>query len=347
VIDQVLVKPAALHGFIVDLFVASDMARIDAALVAEILLWADRRGVSSHGVARLPRYLELIAAGDMDARARPHFEKRLGTTFCVDGRRAAGPVAMNLAWEHASVLAREQGVSFGTIANTTHTGAIGMYAQRIAETGCAAIIGAAGIPNMVYHGARVAGVSSAPFAIAIPGEPRPILLDMASSVVATGRLRQAVAKGEAIPAGWALTRDGTSTTDPKKAELPLPLGGPKGSGLALMFECLSGLLAGAPVLSAMLPPSADHRHRQSAFVLAVSVEAFQNLETFKASVTELRYAVHNLPKQAGFDEIFLPGERGDRAEAEHEHAVPVSAKSWSALLEAAESLKVRIPPSDL
>ena len=338
-----VVAPQALAAFVSDLFEAAGLAAGDAGEIARVLVWADARGTASHGVSRVPRYLEFIHSGALDPRATPQVRQAFGACVAIDGRRAAGPVAMAQAVERAIEIARVQGVCFAAVANTTHTGAIGCYAQRIAAAGCVAIVGAAGVPNMAYYQARAAGLSTSPLAIAVPAVPHPLLLDMATSVAALGRLNQATEDGK-IPVGWALDREGRPTTDPAAAALALPLGGAKGSGLALMFECLSGVLAGAPVLSAMLPPRSDRRHRQSAFVIAVSVEAFGPRADFEAAVAELGAAIRALPRQDGVTELLLPGERGDRCAARSaETGIQLSAAAWGGLVEAAARFGVAVP----
>src|SRR5262249_17491302 len=151
--------------------------------------------------------------------------------FVLDGQRCAGPVAMMQASAVAAERAKLNGLCIGLVRHTTHTGAIGRYAQGIATRGCIALIAVAGVPLMAYHGARLRSVSTSPLAIAIPAAGRPLVLDMAASVAALGRLVQARARGEPVPQSWAISEDGTPTTDPKSAAIPLPLGGAKGSGL--------------------------------------------------------------------------------------------------------------------
>jgi len=316
----------------------------DAATVADVLVWANLRGHDSHGVSRVPRYVEMMDAGDMDPTARPIYELDLPARFLLDGRRCMGPIAMMQAVATATERAKAAGLCFGLVRRTTHTGAIGRYAQWAAERGCVAVIAAAGVPLMAYHGTRVRSLSTSPLAVGMPSGRGPVVLDMATSVAALGRLVQARAGTEAIPDGWALAEDGTPTTDPKQAAIPLPLGGPKGSGLSLMFEFLTGILSGAPALAPALGPERRRRHTQNAFILALDVGGFRAPAQFAADADELIDIIKRLPLREGFGEILLPGERGRRTEAARRTAgIPIPPVTWEALARVAKALAIDLP----
>ena len=340
----VYVSHSDLARFIVAAFVAKGMAADDAGTIADALIWANLRGGDSHGIIRLPRYIDLIASGEMDPAARPAFALDALTRFVLDGMRCAGPVAMTRAILVASERAKRGGLCVGLVRHTTHTGAIGRYAHVLAERGCLAVIAVAGIPLMTYHGARVRSVSTSPLAIGVPTGREPLVLDMATSVAALGRLVQARAAGEAIPDGWAIAEDGTPTNDPKTAAIPLPLGGPKGSGLSLMFEVMAGVLSGAPVLAPALGPEHSTRHTQNAFILALDIAAFRPPAEFAADVDELVDVIKSLPLREGFDEILLPGERGRRTEAQRRKTgIPVRSATWEALEALGKKLGIDLP----
>ena len=338
------VRYGDLARFIVAAFVAKGMAEEDARTIADALVWANLRGGDSHGVVRLPRYIDLIATGEMDPAARPTLVLDHPTRFMLDGQRCAGPVAMMQASAVATKRAKLNGLCVGLVRHTTHTGAIGRYAQWIAKRGCIALIAVAGVPLMAYHGARVRSVSTSPLAIGIPAGDGPLILDMATSVAALGRLVQARARGEPIPPGWAISEEGTPTTDPKSAAVPLPLGGPKGSGLSLMFELLAGVLSGAPVLAPALGPERRSLHTQNAFILTLDVAAFRAPEDFVAGADQLIGVLKALPAQEGFDEILLPGERGQRTEViRRASGIPMATSTWAALERLAKNLAIDLP----
>jgi ureidoglycolate dehydrogenase (NAD+) len=327
------------------IFAAKGMSLADAAAVADVLAWANVRGVDGHGAVRIPGYLEYIDRGVLDPRARPQIRMLGPTAFKVDAARSAGPVAMMQAARQAVETARRYGVSIALVHDTTHTGAIGRYPQWVAEQGCACVMMNGGPPFMAYHGTRTANLGTSPISIAVPGPgDSPLLLDMATSVVAAGRQRQAAAAGETVPEGWALDNEGNVTTDPKKAAAILPLGGPKGSGLSLMFECLTGILAASPLLIMWADPARQQTHKQSAMLIVLDVETFRPLADFRRDVGELAAAICKLPLQQGFDEVLMPGERGDRRAAERRaKGVPLPAPLWKELTDIARALNVETP----
>jgi len=191
----------------------------------------------------------------------------------------------------------------------------------------------------------VRSVSTSPLAIGVPTGGGPLVLDMATSVAALGRLVQARNAGETIPEGWAIAEDGTPTTDPKAAAIPLPLGGPKGSGLSLMFEMVAGVLAGAPVLAPALGPQRRTRHTQNAFILALDVAGFRPPAEFSADADALIDVIKGLPLRAGFDEILLPGERGGLSQAARsDTGIPIAPSAWEALNRLARETQVDLPP---
>src|SRR5258708_12970978 len=155
----------------------------DAATVADVLVWANLRGIESHGVSRVPRYLEILEHGDMDPGARPEPRRLSDSLFLLDAAKAAGPVAMKRAVAEALAMVQHSGLCLGVVSRTTHAGAIGRYAQSIALQGHAAIVIASGLPNMAYHGTRVPSVSTSPIAIPVPTHRYgAVILDMPTPV---------------------------------------------------------------------------------------------------------------------------------------------------------------------
>ena len=185
---------------------------------------------------------------------------------------------------------------------------------------------------MAYYGARVASMSTSPIAIAVPSGKGPIMLDMATSTISNGKILQARATGAALPEGTVLTADGRPTTNAKEAETLLPLGGPKGSGLALMFEMLASVLASAPIQARALGPEGRTRHTGNTAMFVIDIEMFRPLAEFENDADALAAVVKALPRQPGFDEILLPGERGNRAEiVRRKSGIPISKKLWEEL----------------
>jgi LDH2 family malate/lactate/ureidoglycolate dehydrogenase len=328
------------------IFEARGVGSADAAAVADALVWANLRGIDSHGVSRVPRYLELFDKGLSVPDAVVTVERPRAAIAIVDAHAAPGPVAMNRAADEAVAGARECGVGWASVRGTVHTGAIGYYTSRVAAAGMAGIGVVAGVPNMAYAGARGAAVATSPLSVAVPaGRHELVLLDMATAVMALGRIAQLKAAGTELPPGVAATADGEPTTDPALAAVPLPAAGAKGSGMSLVFELLASGLVANPIVPGYHAGSAEgRRHRQNGFLLAVDVSAFLPLAEFTATVDATVDAIKALPPSAEAAEVLVPGERGRRCEAERRRAgVPLGPKPWRELTALAEELGVPVP----
>lgn len=344
--SDVRIGHAELLRFFTDIFVSTGMRPEDAATLAEVLAWANLRGVDSHGAMRIPDYLNQIRRGDFDPKARPQLRPLLPATFVLDCARAAGPVCMLQAAAEAIALAEKFGVGVGLVSDTAHTGAVGRYAQWIAERGYAALVMVAGPLFMAYHGAKVTSLATSPIAIGIPGPDGadPLLLDMATSVTAAGRIRQAAAQGRPIPEGAAIDADGKPTTDAAKAATLLPLGGAKGSGLSLLFECLTGVMAGTPIITTLAGLTGAKAPMQNAMVIVFNVANFRPLADYRRDVGLLTQVVKGLPRRDGFDELLLPGERGGREAAlRQRNGIPLPAKLWGELCDIAQARGISPP----
>lgn len=340
-----LISGEELAAFVTRVFASRGMPATHAAQVADVLTWADLRGIDSHGVERVPSYLNLIANGSINPHAKPVLDDVAPALFRIDADRAAGPAPMIQALDEAMVRARTFGVAVGLVRRCAHTGAVGYYAQRAARQGFVGIVMGSGPPLMAYHGARVPSLSTSPLAIAVPGGPDgALMLDMASSVASNGKLKQAQREGKAIPEGWALDADGRPTTDPTKAAVALPIGGAKGAGLGLLFECVTSVLAGAPLLANMLGAGRKPFHMQSETLIVIDTSKVRPLADFDADVRTLADVIHDLPRAEGFDAIRLPGERSE-AEARRRavSGVPVPARLRAQLEDIAATCGVAGP----
>jgi len=340
------VMPDALRRFATSVFARAGLPQADAAVVAEVLVWANLRGVDTHGVTRIPRYVELIERGEMNPR--PAIRIRTETPACVliEADRAAGPVAMMRGVLEAERKARDAGVGLALVRATTHTAALGYYTLEIAKAGMAGIALSGSWPNVVYHGSRASGVSTSPISIAVPGG-EPVVLDMATSIVSMGKLNQAKKAGKPIPEGWALDAQGRPTTDPQAAQTPLPMGGAKGSGLSFMVECLASLIAGNALLAESLEGTADGaRHRQNGFVMAIDLAQFGDPASFRGEVDRLVKDLKSLPLADDTEEILMPGERGARTlKARSRDGIPLPPTVRDELFALAERLGVAMLPS--
>jgi ureidoglycolate dehydrogenase (NAD+) len=343
--DRILVTQQELHRYIRDVLMALGASESDAAGVADGLVWSNLRGGDGHGVSRLPRYLQMIERGEIDTKAQPRLVHDRPASFMFESGHGFGPVACMQAAALAVERAKAIGVCFGLVRNTTHTGAIGRYARWIAEQNCAALVIGAGVGPMAFHGARIVSMGTNPIAIAVPtGKNEPMLFDMATSTISNGKIVQARTTGAPLPPGTVLTAAGEPTTDPLQAEILLPLGGAKGSGLSLMFEMLASVLAAAPIYARVLGPEKLKRNVANLAIIALDIASFRPLADFEHDADTLVTILKSLPRQIGFDEITMPGERSGRTEtARRKNGIPIPAKLWEELQRIAKTYAVEMP----
>jgi ureidoglycolate dehydrogenase (NAD+) len=344
--DVIRIAKADLLSFAANIFTAAGIDRATSEHWADVLVWANLRGVDSHGVMRIPRYLELLDRKAINKTPDMRIEKRSGAIAVLEADRAPGPLAMTRAVEEALGRAREVHIGWCAARNITHAGAIGYYALKVAEAGMAGIVMAASGPMMAYHGARVAGVSTNPLAIAVPAKThRPFLLDMSTSTVANGKVLNARDAGSSVPLGWGIDADGHDTTDPHKIATLLPLGGAKGSSLSFMIECLLSLATANPLVApALASGGAAESPVLNGVVIAVDLAAMGSLDAFTSEAERLGNAVAALPRADGVERILLPGERGDGTrEAREASGIPIPKGTWSRLVAAAGKLGVTAP----
>lgn len=301
--DGVVISADDLTTFSASIFAAAGLSARYAEAQAEMLVWANLRGIDSHGVLRIPWYVGLIDSGDIVPDAVPRTTSETPATAMIDAGGAPGPIATLAGVEAAIAKARAVGAAWVVVRDLTHNGALAYYSERIAAAGLIGITTVTSPPNMAPFGAKAPGLHNSPISVGVPAANHPpILLDMATSIAAGGKINLAADRDVAIPQGWALDRAGNATTDPKAAKILLPFEGPKGSGLSMMFECWSSLLANLDL------SAPDHRQRQNAMVAAIDVAAFLDPDTYRAQVDALIERIHGLPR-AGDGPVLVPGER--------------------------------------
>ncbi len=277
----------------------------DAAVVADHLVEADLRGVHSHGVIRVPRYVRDCQAGQINARPNIRVVSDSGGQVVMDGDNAFGHLAALRANEVAIERGKEHGMAGVALRNSTHCGALAHYAVRAIPHGLIGFVTTNAGINMTPTGGTKKLIGNNPFAIAVPTNREwPMVLDMATSVVAGGKLDVAQSKGQQIPLGWARDAAGNPTTDPVAARGGSlePLGGPKGYGMALMLDVLAGVLSGGR-FGAMLGEG-----RVGQFFLTIDVQRFMPLDAFKARMDELIDQLHDCPRAPGVERIYVAGE---------------------------------------
>jgi len=342
----IIVVAPELQRFAAALLQAAGVSRDIADEWAAALVWSNLRGIDSHGVLRIPRYIELLGKNAINATPAMRLEKRAGAIAVLEADRAPGPVAMSRAMREAIACAREVHIGWCTARNITHAGAVGYFALQAAEAGMAGIVMTASGPMMAYHGARVAGVSTNPIALAFPAADRPaFLIDMSTATVAMGKVLNARDASRQVPLDWGIDAAGRPTSDPGSIATLLPLGGPKGSGLSFMIECLCSLAISNPIIAHALEAGGSlDSPFLNGIAIAIDLAAFGDLEAIRREAARLGAAVAALPRAANVERIFLPGERGDSVRQERErNGIPLPSGTWSRLVAAADKLGVRPP----
>jgi LDH2 family malate/lactate/ureidoglycolate dehydrogenase len=286
--------------------------RSQAETIAEIVVEADLRGVESHGLLRLPAYIHRVQAGLMTAVTEVKTVTERGATVLLDAQSGFGQVAGVVAMSQAIDRARQYGVGVAAVKNANHFGIAAHYAMMALPHRMIGIVTANAAPSMAAWGGAAPVLGTNPICIAIPtGGDVDIVLDMASSMVARGKIRLAASKGERIPLGWALDAEGCPTEDPQDAlkGTVVPIGGPKGYGLALIVDVLSGVMTGADFGTRLTSVHELKQHSSVGFVTqALDVTAFGEWDEFQHSVTTLVSEILNSPRAPGVGRIYLPGE---------------------------------------
>ncbi|MGB9812125.1 MAG: Ldh family oxidoreductase [Thermovenabulum sp.] len=283
----------------------------NACKISEILVRADMRGVSTHGTYLLKVISMRVEGGQLKVPTTTKIISDKDATVIIDGMDGIGMVAGHLALKIAIEKAKKYGIGMALICNTNNVGCLGCYTQYAAERGMIAIMSCNAAPAMAPWGAAEKFLGTNPIAISIPAKKVNFTADMATSVVARGKIREALRKGINIPENWALDADGKPTTDPKKAleGTLMPIGGPKGSALAMAVDIISGVLSGSGFGNQLKSfHILEGPTRVGASCIMIDVAHFVDLESFKELMSNYFNTVKALKKAEGVEEILIPGE---------------------------------------
>jgi LDH2 family malate/lactate/ureidoglycolate dehydrogenase len=294
-------------------FAALGLAPGDAADTARILVLGDLFGHHTHGVSRVESYGERLEIGGIDARAEVRAERLAPAIASIHGGNGVGPVVGMRALREAMALARETGVGVAFARGSNHFGAIAPYCYLAAEQGFASIVGSNSTTTIAPSGGREARLGNSPLGFGIPHPGgRPVILDMAMSVVARAKIRTALKRGEAIPDTWATDREGRPTTDPKAAldGFLLPIGGYKGYGLALVVDLFAGLLSGAAYLTHVKSWSDEPEAAQDLghFFILIDAVSLGPAEWLAQRMADFAAILHETPPTDPARPVLLPGE---------------------------------------
>jgi L-2-hydroxycarboxylate dehydrogenase (NAD+) len=338
---------AEIEGFINRVFVAAKMPSDDASIVANLMVEADINGSDGHGIFRLPGYIRRINEGGLNLGPNIRIEREKSGMALVNGDNAQGHLVMKYCAELATKKAKESGVAWVGAHGSNHAGPAALYAKiPLAEDMIGLYVAIGNANHLPPWGGIEMLLSTNPIAIAVPGMEEPsIVLDMATTVAAYGKVKTAAQRGEEMPEGWMIDKQGRPLTDPTKSDegFLMPIGGPKGYGLALMFGLLAGTLNSAAFGKNVIDFNADFKTPTNTgqFIVAIDIAAFADVDTFKRNVDNIYRAMKASPTLPGYDEVLLPGEGSFKKRQEREqNGVPIHDGLLEVLNKTADQLGV-------
>jgi LDH2 family malate/lactate/ureidoglycolate dehydrogenase len=312
---EIKTTPAQLEAFCIAALKKTGVSDADARTTAEVLVTTDTWGVHTHGVKNLRYYIQRLNSGGLNPRGVPKIVSEGPGWARFDGQSSIAMVTSVNAMRCAITKARQCGIAYTGVFNSCHFGAAGYYAAMAAQEGYFAIAMANDGPSMTVPGAKGRVIGNNPIAFAMPRKNgKPIVLDMALSTVAGGKVNAAHALGKPLPEGWVIDVNGNPTTD--NAALMqggslTPMGGYKGYGLAVVVETLAGVIPGASILAEIpawvIAVSAPTGH--GAAFIALDIRTVANEQTYYARIEEMTGKLHALPTRTPSDRVLLPGER--------------------------------------
>jgi len=304
---------AALGRLAAGALVGLGLDRDDAGAAARILVLGELLGLRTHGVERIISYGERLELGGIKARPAIRVERVAPAIAKVDGDNGVGPLVGMRALDEAMRLAQESGVGIVFARASNHFGPVAPYCLLAAESGFASLVGSNATTTIAAWGGRDARLGNSPVGFGVPNPGgRPIILDMAVSVVARAKIRDALKRGEAIPPGWATDAEGRPTTDPKAAldGFLLPIGGHKGYGLALVVDLFAGLLSGAAYLTHVRSWSENPEQPQDLghFFFLIDARRLGSPEWLAGRMRDFAAILHDSPPVDPASPVRLPGE---------------------------------------
>src|ERR1700730_4955803 len=338
---------AKLEAFISSALVSVGVATEDASQVAALMAESDAHGGDAHGIFRLQQYVSQIENGGINPRPNIRVINERSGTALLDGDNALGHLVMKRAAELAIEKARQTGVGWAGTRHSNHACPAHLYARMAMQQDMIGLYFCVGNANLLppWGGTEVL-LSTNPIAIAVPGWQHPsMVLDMATTNTAFGKIRLKAQRNEPMPEGWMIDRQGQPLTDPKRASegFLVPIGGPKGYGLALMFGLLAGTLNGAAFGRDVVNYTKDSKTPSNTgqAIVALDIAGFADVPVFKQKVDDVWDMMKSSPTLPGFDEVRLPGERsGQLYEERVTHGVPLGPELRKVLDDLADRLNI-------
>jgi len=300
-----------LRSLVSEIFQSRGVPEADSLLVANALVHANLHGTDSHGVMRVAHYIRRLESGSINPKPRMQMERTGVATAFLDGDDGLGHVAVWHAMQAAIEIAHEYGIILVGIRNSSHCGALSFFAYQAIEDEMIGMVMTQTDAAVVPYGGRKPFCGTNPLCFGIPSSTgMPIVLDMATSTVAGGYIFKARAENRQIPDAWALDINGKPTTDPHKAVYFTPAGGPKGYGLGVIIDVLTGILMGGnfgPHVSVMY---GDYEKQRDLchLVGVIAYSRFPGKNSFLDQVKRMIEELHQVPPAEGFDDVLAPGE---------------------------------------
>lgn len=341
-----LISEEKLNTFVVNVLAGAGVPATEAAIVADCLLLANLSGVDSHGIVRLAHYIRRLENGSIKTHADVQFERTAPSMGILDGGHGLGHVVTYHACTKAMQMAAENGTGVVSICNSSHFGMAAFYILRMIEDGYIGIAMTATDKMLIPFGAKKAFFGTNPLAIGFPTNGIPVLLDMATTLAAWGKVALARIEGKSIPADWGMDADGKPTTDPNAIAGLHPFGGSKGSGLAMIIDIFCSVLAGmpwGPHINQMYGQMEEPR-KLGHFIMAIDVRRLMPLDLFKSHLGAMLEEFTQLPPAAGFDAIYYPGQiEGLRRQQRRAEGLPIDPGLYAELAELGKRFDVPFP----
>lgn len=304
------------------------LKEVHAQQTAEVLVHADLRNVNSHGVLRTEHYVNRIKAGGINTDPQITFNQSGTVTGVVDGDDGMGHVIANEAMDHAIQMATDSGVGMVTAINSSHCGALSYFVEKAAQHNLIGIAMTQTDKIVVPFGGRESFLGTNPIAFGVPAQENdPMILDMATSNVALGKVLEYKEEGKSIPHGWGVNQEGESVTDPNDVVHLSPFGGPKGYGLSLIVDIFSGLLSGlafGPHVAKMYGDLDKKRHLGHYFC-AINPSMFTSTEAFLKDMDQMMKELREVPPASGFSNVFVPGDIEQQHQEENvKHGISIA-----------------------
>lgn len=327
-----VVDAGQLESYVATIFEHGGVPRDEAARVADALVSADARGMTSHGVMRVPMYMIKVRAKGFRAGTKGRVLQETAATMQLDGEDGLGQVITWRAMEEAIRKARSAGVGVVGVTRSNHFGEGAYYALEAIRHDMIGILTTNGSANTPPHGGRSMVAGNLPLTVGVPANKElPLLLDMAMCASSKGRIAYAAKKGESIPAGWAVDANGQATVDPQQVldgGWILPIGGYKGWGMIMILDVLAGVLTGGPMgpeVTDLFTGAPETPQGLGHFVLVLNIAAFMPVPDFKRRMDQRIRSIKNSERLPGVNEILMPGERELRLERERRaQGIPLS-----------------------